>query len=722
MRRILRRIWLGLLITAPLLVMLNLALLALRSADWQPEAAIAAAAQYEVEIIRDAYGVPHIYGQRDVDVAFGLSYAHAEDDFETMQQMIPFYRGELARAIGLDGAPIDYLVHWLDVRRHVEENYERVLPPEIRAHLKAYADGLNYYAATHKREADPRLFPITPQDLTVGFSLQHLLFYGFESHVAELFADSPQRELAAAPDAAALTRHIGAAGLPVGSNAFAINGNKSDDGATRIMINSHQPLTGPVAWYEAHVKSGEGWDMHGGVFPGMPFIAKGFNPAIGYGVTVNKPDLVDVYRLTPNPENADEYMLDGAPRAFDSRRHWLKIKLLGNFYLPVPRRLLKAAHGPALETSHGTYALRFAGMGEMRQPVQWMAMNKARNLTDFKKAMAMQAIVSFNFVYADRAGNIYFLHNGRSPRRAAGWDWSKYLPGDRSDLIWDEQISFAEMPQITNPPSGYLLSTNQNPFQVTAANDNLAPSAYPPTLGLQTRMTNRADRGLAMFAEAGRMSEADFIAVKWDKFYAPNSRAMRYVRRIGDMEFAAGSLHEKGQKLLAAWNGETAKDNRHAALGVCLLSEEWKAEQAGKPAPDIGPVYDACLAKLMTAFGRLDPLWAERNRLLRGKTHLPLGGGPDTLRAIYGLPEADGRLKAVAGDGLVVYTAWDKTGKQSGGTVHNFGAASTRPASPHYDDQAPLYAAERFRPVALTRQELLAAPHKIVRLPAKRAW
>jgi penicillin amidase/acyl-homoserine-lactone acylase len=225
-----------------------------------------------------------------------------------------------------------------------------------------------------------------------------------------------------------------------------------------------------------------------------------------------------------------------------------------------------------------------------------------------------------------------------------------------------------------------------------------------------------------MFAEAGRMSEADFIAVKWDKFYAPNSRAMRYVRQIGDMDFAAGSRHEEGQKLLAAWNGETAKDNRHAALGVCLLSEEWKAEQAGKPAPDIGPVYDTCLEELMTAFGRLNPLWAERNRLLRGKTDLPLGGGPDTLRAIYGLPEADGRLKAVAGDGLVVYTAWDKTGKQSGGTVHNFGAASTRPASPHYDDQAPLYAAERFRPVALTRQELLAAPHKIVRLPAKRAW
>ncbi|MGB1406688.1 MAG: penicillin acylase family protein, partial [Parvibaculales bacterium] len=444
---------------------------------------------------------------------------------------------------------------------------------------------------------------------------------------------------------------------------------------------------------------------------------KGFNPDIGYGVTVNKPDLVDIYKLTVNPKNGDEYMLDGTPRAFESRRHWLKIKLLGNFYLPVPRTLLKAAHGPALEAAHGTYAVRFAGMGEMRQPMQWMAMNKARNLQQFKKAMAMQAIVSFNFIYADRSGDIYFLHNGRIPKRAAGWDWQKYLPGDRSDLIWQQQISFEEMPQLSNPASGYLLSTNQDPFQVTAANDNLPRGNYPPELGLQTRMTNRADRGLTMFAEAGSMSEADFIAVKWDKFYDPESRAMKYVRRIADMEFEAGSLHAKGQSLLAAWNGETARDNRQAALGVCLLSEEWKAEQAGKPAPDIAPVYDTCLAELMTAFGRLDPKWQERNRLLRGKTDLPLGGGPDVLRAIYGLPEEDGRLKAVAGDGLVVYTAWDKNGKQSAGMVHNFGAASTRPASPHYDDQAPLYAAEQFRPVALTREDLLQTPHSITRLP-----
>ena len=713
MRAFVKRVFIFIVAAVPVLAVLNIGLHVARQSNWDSDAAKAIAQSYTVEIIRDAYGVPHIYGPRDADVAFGLAYAHAEDDFETMQSLIPFYRGELARHIGFDGLPIDFLVQWLGVRDHVAAHYETALSPEIRAHLKGYADGLNYYAATHPFEADSRLFPMTPQDLVTGFSLQHLLFYGFEAHLGELFADSPQRELASAPDTN-ISRHIGAAGLPVGSNAFAINPNKSADGATRIIINSHQPLNGPVAWYEAHVKSDEGWDMHGGVFPGMPFIAKGFNPDIGWGVTVNKPDLVDVYKLT---EKDGGYVLDGARRDFDKRRIWLKLKLVGNFYLPIPRMALASAHGPALETTHGIYALRFAGHNEMRQPAQWMAMNKARNLEQFKTAMAMQAIVSFNYVYADRGGNIYFLHNGRIPERQAGWDWQKYLPGNRSDLIWQRQIGFESMPQLTNPKSGYLLSTNQDPFKVTALRDNLNRADYAPELGFQTRMTNRADRGLRLFAAAGRMSEDDFIAVKWDKGYDPSSRAMRYVWQVQHLVFEADSPAEKGQKLLATWDGSTAPDNRAAALAVCILSEEWKAEQKQKPAPDIAPVYDTCLDEIMTAFGRLDPLWSERNRLIRGETNIALGGGPDVLRAIYGLAEPNGQLKAVAGDGLVVYTAWDKDGKQSGGTVHNFGAASTRPNSPHYADQAPLYAAEKFRPVALTRDDVLKDKHSITLLP-----
>ncbi|NBR79639.1 MAG: acylase, partial [Alphaproteobacteria bacterium] len=129
------------------------------------------------------------------------------------------------------------------------------------------------------------------------------------------------------------------------------------------------------------------------------------------------------------------------------------------------------------------------------------------------------------------------------------------------------------------------------------------------------------------------------------------------------------------------------------------------------------PVYETCLAELEAGFGRIDPLWSERNRLIRGQVNIALGGGPDTLRAIYGLSAENGQLKAVAGDGLVVYVAWEAEGGQKASMVHNFGAASTRPASPHYADQTQLYADEQMRPVMLTRAEVEAAPHKLSRLP-----
>ncbi|MDC3402117.1 acylase [Alphaproteobacteria bacterium] len=685
--------------------------------SWSPERAIEKAKNYKAEIIRDDYGVPHIYGKRDRDVAFGLAYAHAEDDFQTMQELIPFYRGELGRKVGKDGIVIDFLVNWLQIQETVTTNYERDLSPSIRAHLEAYTDGVNLFAALHPDEVEAGLFPLTQRDIANGFVLQHLLFYGFEKHVTDLFEDAQKYELATDPISSPITRLIGSRGLPVGSNAFAIAPSKSAEAATRIFINSHQPLNGPVAWYEAHVKSEEGWDAHGGLFPGMPFISKGFNNDIGWGVTVNKPDLVDVYKLTINPNDENEYLLDGVYQKFETRKVWLKLKIIGNIFIPIPRELLSSEHGPAIRTDHGVYAMRFAGLTEMRQPEQWLAINKAHNLDEFRDAMKMQAIVSFNFVYADRGGNIYFLHNSKSPRRSKGWDWKKYLPGDRRDLVWQEQIAFAEMPQLANPKSGFLLSANQTPFNVTVPADNLDPNDFPVEHGYQNRMTNRADQGLALMGHPRKISEAEFISVKWDKTYHPNSRARKYVNSILEHTFTPNSERSHGQDLIAQWDGTARLDSREAPIAICLLSEEWMSEQHQEPAPEILGVFDKCIEDLKDSFGRIDPEWRVVNRLRRGDVDLPIGGGPDTLRAVYGLPDPDGRLRTVAGDGLIFYVSWDKEGKQSAYSVHNYGSASTRPSSPHYADQTGLFTSETFRPVQISRESVLARPHHIYQLP-----
>ena len=125
------------------------------------------------------------------------------------------------------------------------------------------------------------------------------------------------------------------------------------------------------------VESGEGWHVAGGFFPGAPFMLHGHNANLGWANTVSKPDLVDIYRLTLNPANKNQYRLDGQWKDFDKRYVTLRVKLLGPIVLPVRKAVLRSAHGPVLETDHGVFAIRYAGMGEWRQPLQYWRLNRA---------------------------------------------------------------------------------------------------------------------------------------------------------------------------------------------------------------------------------------------------------------------------------------------------------------------------------------------------------
>ena len=130
--------------------------------------------------------------------------------------------------------------------------------------------------------------------------------------------------------------------------------------------------------------------------------------------------------------------------------------------------MLRSEHGPAVATPHGTYALRFAGMGELRHLEQFYRMNRAQSFDAWRAAMRMNAIPSLNYVYADREGRIAYFYNARFPRRVPGWDWRSYLPGDRPELVWRETKGFDEVPAVIDPPSGFVVSANHTPFAVTA--------------------------------------------------------------------------------------------------------------------------------------------------------------------------------------------------------------------------------------------------------------
>jgi len=491
----------------------------------------------------------------------------------------------------------------------------------------------------------------------------------------------------------------------VGSNAVAVAPARSADGATRLLVNSHQPYTGPVAWYEAVLDSGEGWHVAGGFFPGSPFMLHGHNAHLGWANTVNEPDLVDVYQLTLNPANPNQYRFDGHWRDFERSDAKIRVKLWGPLKWTVHREVLYSAHGPVLKTDRGAFAIRYAGMNEMRQTLQYYRLNKARDLGEWRAAMSLQALPSINFVYADEKGNIGYVYNGMFPVRKEGLDWQGKLPGDRSDLIWRSYLPFDRVPQIWNPPAGFVFNSNNTPFHATAAADDLRPQDFSPTLGIQTNMTNRAWRAMETFGTDSHISAAAFRTYKYDLTYSTRSDEARIIAELTAVNPGNDTDIRQAIEILKRLDPKADVANQGAALAVLAVQPVLVGRLEGKSPPLIDALR-AAVTTLRRYFHRLDPPWGEVNRLRRGKLDLTIDGGPDTYRAVYGGKQPDGRLKAMAGDTLIMFVAWDKAGQLSSESIHQFGSATLDPNSPHYADQTPLFVAMKTKPVLFTQSQL----------------
>jgi len=663
-----------------------------------------AASAYDVEILRDEYGVPHVYGERDADVAYGLGFAQAEDDFPTLQKVLLATRGELARVQGMDAAPMDYMVKLLGFWEDVDARYETDLSPQARAVAEAYATGVNHYAALHRVQVLPGVVPVTGKDIVAGFAFKTPLFYGLDRVLLELFEDDRARSLALAPTEEAF-RLVPGLRPPLGSNAVAVAPSRSADGATRLLVNSHQPYEGPVAWYEVRLHSEEGWDVAGGVFPGSPVMLHGHNRRLGWASTVNRPDLADVYVLKTDPEDPDRYRFGDGWRDLETEQVEIEVRIFGRFTWTVKREVARSVHGPVLKRPHGTYALRYAGMGEIRQLDQYLRMNKATSFSEWRDAMAMQALSSINFVYADAGGRIAYFYNARFPRRVPGWSWDRYLPGDRPELVWDATWPFESVPQVIDPPSGLVMNANSTPFRATVGEGNPDPADFPEAHGIERRMTNRALRALALYGGDTSITREEFHAYKYDKRYAEGSHARRLVAEVLAADLPPDM--DAAREVLARWRFTAEEDDPSAALAILTLSPVVVAELRGEEPPDLLESFREAAATLMEHHGRLDPPWAKVNRFRRGMIDAPVGGGPDVLRAIESLElDDDGTYTARSGDCFIMFVEWGTDGSLRSDSVHQFGSATLEPTSPHFADQVPLFLAEETKPVHWGEAEL----------------
>ncbi|MBI5115600.1 acylase [Candidatus Poribacteria bacterium] len=660
---------------------------------------------YDVRILRDTWGVPHIFGRTDADVAYGLAYAHAEDDFKTIQDSLLAARGQLASVYGRKSAPMDYLVHLLRIWDVVDSKYEADLSPETKAICEAYAAGLTRYAEQHPREVAPGLLPFRGKDIVAGFVQKVPLFFGLDSTLSKLYASKPAQSAPARSSTHALL-WTPTPDAMTGSNTFAVSPARSADGKTRLAINSHQPWTGPVAWYETHLHSEEGWDMVGGVFPGSPTILHGHNRNLGWAHTVNRPDLIDVYVLEINPENPTRYKFDGSWRDLEVRSAPIKVKLLGPISWTFKKEVLWSVYGPVIRLPHGTYALRYAGMGDVRQVEQWYRMNKARNLDEWLDAMRIQGIPSFNCGYADREGNIYYIYNARLPLRAEGYDWSGYLPGNTSETLWTEYLPFDKLPQVKNPASGFFQNCNSCPFQTTIGSDNPKPESFSPTFGIETRMTNRALRALELFGSDESITEEEFYTYKYDVTYSKKSQVAQLVGTVLSAPRSDDPVVREAVEVLRAWDLRTNPENTNAAIAALTVDPILRAQYRDKQPPDVMTTFVDAAHGLKRFYGRIDVPWNQVNRLRRGKLDLGLGGGPDVLHAIHGKFK-DGHMIGDSGECYVLMVTFDKKGVASR-SIHQYGSATLDSKSPHYADQSLLFVKCEMKPVWLDESEIRA--------------
>ncbi len=690
-------------------LLLVLALAAIGALWWFTPRPIPPAAQmsrppYDVRILRDEWGVPHVFGKTDADVAYGLAYAHAEDDFETLQGVLLAARGKLASVYGKDAAPNDYMVHLLRIWDVVEAGYSQ-LSPETRALCEAYAAGMNYYAALHPEHAHRELYPVTGKDLVAGFVHKVPLFFGIDKTLIKLLEPDTQRTTLP-PPATSVKRYFDLTSQPIGSNTFSISPRRTADRSTWLAVNSHQPWEGPVAWYEVHLHSDEGWNMVGGILPGAPIVLHGHNRELGWAHTVNTPDLVDVYELEINPQNLKQYRFDGEWRDLEVREAAIEVKLLGPIKWTFKREVMWSVHGPVIVGPRGTFALRFAGFGEVRHIEQWYRMNKARDFEEWMAAMRLNALPMFNTGYADSAGNIFYLYNGRIPLRASGYDWQYLVPGNTSATLWKEYLPFEQLPQAKNPASGFVQNCNSSPFQTTRGRENPRAEDYAAALGIETFMTNRALRALELFGSDSAITAEEFFVYKYDMAYSEHSQIARLVQQALTAAPAQDSLTNAALAVLRAWDLRTDPENMQAALAMLALRTFVDDDMATITTTMLLDSLRQAAHVLVKNHGSLEVEWQKVNRLRRGEVDLGLGGGPDILHAVYGKPDGKGHLVGHTGDSYVLLVNWDKAGKVHSQSIHVYGSATANKNSKHYADQAPLFVERKLKPVWMEEAEI----------------
>ncbi|MEO6613756.1 MAG: penicillin acylase family protein [Chitinophagaceae bacterium] len=648
-----------------------------------------------ITIARDSFGVPHIFAPTDPEVAYGLAWAHAEDDFGTLQLVVLSGKAKLGSGLGKKGAEADYVINLLRIRKTVEEQWN-TLSPDFLALIKGYVAGLNAYAKAHPKEIKyKKAFPFDEKDYLTAVVFSTSLFCGVDQALPQILGGK-------------ITTLPGF--NPQGSNSFAMNAAKTTTGESFLAINAHQPQEGPVAFYEAHLQSEQGWNMLGGLFPGGCLIFHGTNENLGWAHTVNYQDKIDIYQLEINPANKNQYKFDGQWINLEENKAKLKVK---GIPVTIGKKIYWSKYGATVKTGKGVFSLRVPATMDIRALEEWYRMNKATNFTEFYKAISMTSLPMFNIMYADRYDTIFYISNGKMPRRNpdTSYHWKSTLPGNTSATLWTTFKPVGELPQYINPPSGYLFNTNHSPFLATDVKYNLDMKKFDKTDGYETYHNNRSQRVTELINANEKIDYTTFKRIKFDQQLP---KQLKYTYAIDTMlGLNPGDFPALKEVItnFQNWDRKAVINSKGAAVFL-LVYDHVSKKLAGQAArqltkPESIEAYQYVHDYMMQYFGKTDLVLGDVQKLVRGDDARPAWGLPDVLTAAYTESYKDGMRKVISGDAYICFVRYPKDGSLPLiESVNTFGA-SMHPDSPHYKDQMAMFQNQQTKPMTLDKKEVL---------------
>ena len=669
-----------------------------------------------VEIVRDKWGVPHIFGKSDADVAYGLAWATCEDDFETLQHLLLAANGRLGEVTGKNGAMLDFMGHIAQVDHHVNRLFDSSFSSEYTVYLNGYVEGLNRFAETHEDEQLRKgLFPISAKDIVKANTLTLVFLTSVYVEIQQIFTRSIvlyERSM----------KYKG--NLPEGSNAFAFNKNKTANGHTYLAVNSHQPLEGLFSWYEAHLISEEGMNILGGTFPGGSTIFHGVNEHLGWAATLNHPDLCDVYKLEMHPKKKLEYKFDQNYEKLEVIKATVKVKV-GAIRIPITRKFYKSKHGIVIKNKDGFYALRFPANLDIAGAEQLYWMNKANSLEEYNEVMATGHFAGTNNIYADGKGNIQFISLGQFAYRDPSYDWLSVLPGNTSKTLWEPKFHpISELPTYINPESGYLFNTNGTPFFATDVNENISSSSINKTFGYQdeSKKNNRTIQARDLISQYNKITWEDFKKIKYDQEFNCNYETynisnMQMIERLDPEKYP--DLKE-AIEVVNSWDHIADADDIEAALIVftfnnlaeLIMSRAMMYESNSFSEEEFVKALRSAKKHMQKHFGSLRMRLKDVQKHVRGDKVIGVGGAPDVLASNMSKPYKKGMLKTFVGESYIMLVDFDVNGIPKIETINAFGA-SNRPDSPHYNDQMELWSQHKTKKMTLNKNEVYENAERI---------